>query len=225
MNERTEEVKVTATETHISWKSIFAGVVLALIIQTTLALLGLGIGLSTINPATEQNPAGAGLGIGSMIWWVIVSIVALYFGGWTSSRMAGILSRAGGVIHGLVTWGLSSILMLFLITSTVGAIIGGSLGLLRNTAMVSGQVLQSAPGLQQNLQQNLQQGQQQLQQQQQQMTPADRERMEQRARQVGQQAASGAAAASLGTFFMMLLGGIAAAIGGAMGRTRGLMRV
>ncbi|RYY08132.1 MAG: hypothetical protein EOO36_24060, partial [Cytophagaceae bacterium] len=54
---------------RISWGAIFAGTVLAIVLQLALSLLGLGIGLGTIDPLTEQNPM-AGIGTGAAIWWI-----------------------------------------------------------------------------------------------------------------------------------------------------------
>ncbi len=223
MNGKMEGTIVRAVETRVSWGAVFAGVVIVLIAQVTLAMLGLGIGLSTINPATEQNPM-VGLGTGSIVWWLIVSIVSLFFGGWVTSRLAGIQSSMSGVLHGLVTWGISMLLMVFLFASTVGAVVSGGLGLIQNAARVSGQVLSAVPGAAQQLQQ---QAQQQIQQQQQQppATPQQQQQREAQVRQSAQQVASAAAAASLGSFFLLLIGGIAAAVGGALGRTRGPVRV
>ncbi|MCK8494731.1 hypothetical protein M0L20_22875 [Spirosoma sp. RP8] len=50
---------------RISWSAVFAGVLVAIVSQLLLSLLGLGIGLSTIDPETEQNPT-AGLGTGEL---------------------------------------------------------------------------------------------------------------------------------------------------------------
>ena len=48
---------------RISWSAVFAGVLVAIVSQMLLTLLGLGIGLSTVDPVSEQNPT-AGLGTG-----------------------------------------------------------------------------------------------------------------------------------------------------------------
>ena len=52
---------------RISWSAVFAGVLVAIVTQMLLTLLGLGIGLGTVDPLQERNPV-AGLGIGSAIW-------------------------------------------------------------------------------------------------------------------------------------------------------------
>ncbi len=66
---------------RISWSAIFGGVLIAIVTQLVLSLLGLGIGLGTIDPVEEQNPT-AGLGIGCAIWYIISSLASLFVGGW-----------------------------------------------------------------------------------------------------------------------------------------------
>src|SRR5689334_10248687 len=73
---------------RISWGAIFAGVVIALAVQLVLSLLGIGIGASTIDPLSEQNP-GKGLGIGAAVWFVISSLLATYAGAWVAGRLSG----------------------------------------------------------------------------------------------------------------------------------------
>ncbi len=110
---------------RISWASVFAGVVIVLVTQLLLSLLGLGIGASTINPTTEQDPA-SGLGIGAGIWFILTSLIALFAGGWVAGRLAGIPRNIDSMLHGLLTWGLASLLLFYFLTSTVGSLIGGT---------------------------------------------------------------------------------------------------
>lgn len=125
---------------RISWGAIFAGTVVAVVVQLTLLTLGLAIGFAAINPATEQNPL-AGLGIGSAIWWIISSIIALFVGGWVAGRLAGIPRAFDGALHGIVTWGLVILVSVYLITSAVGAIVGGGFGAIGGILSGSGQAV------------------------------------------------------------------------------------
>jgi hypothetical protein len=117
---------VVATK-RISWGAILAGAVLALVIQLALSLLGLGIGLGTIDPLTEQNPM-SGIGIGAGIWWVISMLVSLYLGASVASRLAGMPRPTDGMLHGLLTWSVVTLLTFYLLTTAVGRIIGGVTG-------------------------------------------------------------------------------------------------
>lgn len=110
---------------RISWAAVVAGVVIVLVTQLLLSLLGLGIGASTINPITEEN-ATAGLGIGAGVWFIILSLLALFAGGWVSGRLAGIPRKTDAMLHGLLTWGLATLLLFYFLTSTIGGLIGGT---------------------------------------------------------------------------------------------------
>lgn len=112
---------------RISWGAVFAGAVLALVIQLSLSLLGLGIGLGTIDPLTEQNPM-AGIGVGAAIWWVVTMLASLYLGATVASRLAGIPRPTDGLLHGLLTWAVVTLLTFYLLTTAVGRIIGGVTG-------------------------------------------------------------------------------------------------
>ena len=112
---------------RISWGAVLAGAVLALVIQLSLSLLGLGIGLGTIDPLTEQNPM-AGIGVGAAIWWVVTMLVSLYLGATVASRLAGMPRPTDGLLHGLLTWAVVTLLTFYLLTTAVGRIIGGVTG-------------------------------------------------------------------------------------------------
>ena len=112
---------------RISWGAVLAGAVLALVIQLSLSLLGLGIGLGTIDPLQEQNPM-AGVGIGAGIWWLLSSLASIYIGATVASRLAGIPRRTDGLLHGLLTWAVVTLLTFYLLTTAVGRIIGGVTG-------------------------------------------------------------------------------------------------
>jgi hypothetical protein len=117
----------SSTHTHrrISWAAIFGGVVLVVAVQLLLSLLGAGIGLGTVNTNLGSTPTASSLGIGVGVWWVVSSCVALGLGAYVAAWLAGIEIRFDGVLHGLITWGVSMLLTIYLLTSAIGGIIGG----------------------------------------------------------------------------------------------------
>ena len=121
---------------RISWAAVFAGVLIAIVIQLTLSLLGLGIGLSTIDPKVEENPI-AGLGTGTAIWYGLSSLLSLFAGGWIAGRLARTPKLFDGIIHGILAWALITIVMLYFLTTTLGSIFGG-------IGRLAGGVLQTA---------------------------------------------------------------------------------
>jgi hypothetical protein len=110
---------------RISWSAVFAGVLVAVVTQMLLTLLGLGIGLGTIDAVQERNPT-QGLGTGSAIWYIISSLASLLLGGWVAGRLASAPRLFDGIIHGVLTWCLVTLLTIYFLTTTIGSIIGGA---------------------------------------------------------------------------------------------------
>lgn len=216
---RTEVFPNMATIGRSSWSAIFSGVVIALILNVTLGLMGIGIGLSSISASPTQGTL-QGVGIGAMIWALIIGVASMYFGGWVTSRFAGMQRALDGMLHGLVTWGVTSMVVMLLLTSAVGTAIGGGLSILRSGSSVYGVL---PPQTQQQLRQGMQGGAQQggTNQNQQRVMPPSQEKTE----QIGTQAAAVTSGAAWGGFLILLLGGAAAAMGGAAGRIKGPVKI
>lgn len=143
---------------RVSWGAILAGVVITLVTQLLLSILGLGIGASTINPTTEQNPM-SGLGTGAGIWFAVTTLISLFAGGWVAGRLAGMPRPIDSLLHGLLTWGLATLLIFYLLTTTVGSLIGGTFrvlgsGLSAATTGVAAAAPQIAGAVQNQAQQN-----------------------------------------------------------------------
>ena len=121
-----EEARVGKTPTRLSWGSIFAGVVIAVAVQLVLGILGTGIGLTMVDPVEGTTPGATGFGIGAGLYWLVTTVIALGAGGYAAARVAGVPERFDALVHGLVVWGVTLILTLYLLTSAVGGIIGGA---------------------------------------------------------------------------------------------------
>ena len=123
---------------RISWGAVFAGLVVALVVQLSLSLLGLGIGIGSIDPAAEQNPA-SGLGTGALIWWIVSMLLSLFIGGWVAGRLAGMPTSFDSILHGILTWSLFTLLSFYLLTTAVGRIISGVGSVVGSTLSLAGQ--------------------------------------------------------------------------------------
>ena len=110
----------------VSWGAIFAGVVVALIVQVLLTMLGAGIGVATLDPGTGDNPEASTFSMMAGIWYMLSGIVAAYVGGYIAARMSGKTQATTGALHGLTTWAVTTLLVLYFLTSTIGAIVGGA---------------------------------------------------------------------------------------------------
>jgi hypothetical protein len=136
------------THQRISWAAIFGGVILVGAVQLLLSMLGAGIGLGTVNTHGGTTPDASSFGMGAGIWWVVSSVIALAFGGYVSAWLAGIEIRWDGILHGLITWGIATLLTIYLLTSAVGSLIGGGFSALGSAASAAGSgIKEAAPPL------------------------------------------------------------------------------
>ena len=111
---------------NVSWGGVLAGVVAGLVTQLILNLIGIGIGASTLNPITGDNPSASGFSIGAGIWWALSGIIAAFIGGYIASRLSGRPKASTGGWHGLTSWALTTLVVFYLLTTAVGGLIGGA---------------------------------------------------------------------------------------------------
>jgi hypothetical protein len=121
---QTEDVRTQLSK--ISWGAVLAGVVVALITQLVLNLLGMGIGAATLNPVAGDSPSAMSFSIGAGIWFALSTILAALAGGYAAGRLAGILRESTAGWHGLTAWALTTLVVFYLLGSTVGGILGGA---------------------------------------------------------------------------------------------------
>lgn len=124
---------------RLSWGAIWAGLVIATVVQIVLSVLGMAIGLSAYDPGADSL---GGFGIGAAIWFIATAIISLFLGGMALGRLAGILKRKDGVLHGIVMWGMSTLLAVWMVANGVGMLVGTTMNTLTRTtsAVVSGAV-------------------------------------------------------------------------------------
>jgi len=111
-----------------SWTGIFAGTFLFLAIEVTFGVLGAAIFGSATNPAS-RNPVGPGVSAGMGIWMVILSIIALYFGGKLAGRLTGATTRNMGMYAGLVTFGMSAFSAILIAALALMGTVGSTTGI------------------------------------------------------------------------------------------------
>ena len=126
-----QEELATTVDAHtiminrVSWGAIFAGVAVALVVQMLLTLLGVGIGIATIDPGSGDNPSASSFSIVAGIWYVVSGLVAAFAGGYFASRMSGKTRPTTGALHGLTTWAVTTLVIVYLLTTAAGSLIGG----------------------------------------------------------------------------------------------------
>ena len=122
------EYPAAPVQRSFSWTGIFAGTFLFLAIEATFGVLGVAIFASATNP-NAANPVGFGISAGLGIWMVILSIIALYFGGKLAARLSGSSTRNLGMYAGLVTYGMCIFTAVLITALALGATVSGSTGI------------------------------------------------------------------------------------------------
>lgn len=131
-------------ERPVSWRAVLAGVVVALVTQLLLAVLGGAIGLAFVDPTEAGNPGPGTLTIVGVAWWTLSGVLAAWAGGVTAGRLSGKPGTSTAAWHGLVAWAATTLVIFYLLTTTVGAIVGGAFGVL---GTVAGGAAAAAPAI------------------------------------------------------------------------------
>lgn len=132
------------THLRISWQAIIAGVIVTISVQLLLSLLGAGVGLGMVHTNGSMSPDAGSFGIGAGVWWLVSNLIALAAGGYVAAWLAGISLRFDGMLHGLVTWGISTLLTVYLLSSVVGGVLGGAASVTGSTLSAAGATVKSA---------------------------------------------------------------------------------
>ncbi len=122
---RDDNPYLNAAFNKVSWGAVFAGVAVALVVQLLLNLLGAGIGAAVIDPASNDNPSATTLSVSTAVWFVVSGIIAAFIGGYVSSRLSGRPVRSTGALHGITSWAVTTLVVIYLLTTSVGALVGG----------------------------------------------------------------------------------------------------
>ncbi len=188
----------------LSWGAIFAGVVIALSIETLFNLLGLALGFSVFTPDVNNV---TNIGMGSMLWLAITGIISMFFGGWVAGKSAGFGIYVSGVLHGIVAWGVTTLVIFILTATAAGAVItaGAATIMTKDISVETMQtnVSQKAKNINSNMQQ---------------MNPQSTDNVQnQQLKQLSKTASNTLGSIAFITFIMFLLSAIAGAIGGYIG--------
>jgi ABC-type transport system involved in multi-copper enzyme maturation permease subunit len=112
-----------AVRSRVSWGAIAAGAMVALTIYIVLTMLGVALGIEV-----AVRRSGSVLGAGAAIYSILALLLAMFFGGWATSRLAVGESKLEAVLYGLILWGVLFIGMVWLLASGIRAGFGGLIG-------------------------------------------------------------------------------------------------
>ena len=128
---------------RVSWGGVFGGVLLAVGLLILLTALGAAIGISATDPG--ETDAGT-LGMGAGIYAAVSLLLALFFGGWASTRMGAVSDGATSFCEGALVWVVSILLVGYAAASGIGMLAGGAFKMLGGATQAIGTVVQSQTG-------------------------------------------------------------------------------
>jgi hypothetical protein len=119
----------------ISWGAVIAGIVAALVVQLILNMLGVGLGFASFDPMAPaaENPDAQTASLVAAAWWAVSGIIAAFIGGLAAGRLSGKPKGSTAGWHGFVAWAATTLVIVYLVTTTAGSLLGGTLGALGNT--------------------------------------------------------------------------------------------
>jgi hypothetical protein len=182
----------------ISWPAVLAGAIVAVAVGAMLNLLGVALGAASFNPYDLDGGDAAGFSAAAGMWMAVANSIALFVGGVVATRAAKYSDHHKGGLHGLSVWALAFLLALVI---TAAGAAGGA------AAIAGGEA--SEPSGRELLVTD--------------QTGAPSRVVEgqlivpQEAREVADETADATATLALWGFLTMLLGAVAAVLGGMYG--------
>lgn len=119
---------------RVSWGAVLAGVAISLVAQLILNMLGAGVGLANLNPGTGDNPSAGAFSLGAGVWWAVSGIIAALIGGFTAGRLSGEPKESTAAWHGLMSWAVAALVVVYLLTSAIGSLMGGAMSAVTRAA-------------------------------------------------------------------------------------------
>ncbi|MFT3859028.1 MAG: hypothetical protein QM742_16525 [Aquabacterium sp.] len=102
----------------VNWRAVWAGAIAACALSFLLLTLGVGLGLSSVSPWRYEGIDAGTLAISSIIWVIVTQLAASGIGGYMAGRLRGRWTRLRDhevyfrdTAHGLLAWGLSTLIM------------------------------------------------------------------------------------------------------------------
>jgi hypothetical protein len=145
-----EEIRVQRPEgvvrDAIHWGPVWAGFLTALTTLLILSVLGLAVGLTTVNAGAAATQGGppADTGRNSAVWAAICGIIAFLLGGYVAARSAHVYRRGRAAMNGVMVFLLTVPITLWLAGQGLGLATGVLSNLAGSFVITPGQASQAA---------------------------------------------------------------------------------
>lgn len=113
----------TADGMKVSWGGILGGVLVALGVLVLLMALGVAVGITAVDPGSTD---AAKLGTGAGVWAGVSLLLALFLGGFVSTRIGATYDSQTAFFAGFLMWVVSIVLVAYMAASGASSLTGGA---------------------------------------------------------------------------------------------------
>jgi hypothetical protein len=115
----------------VSWGAILAGAFIAAAMGLILISLGTGLGFASASPWQDEGASAKTIGIGAVVWLIVVQIVSASLGGYVAGRLRTKWATVHtdevtfrDTAHGLIVWAVGVVIAAFMLTSAATSVVG-----------------------------------------------------------------------------------------------------
>jgi hypothetical protein len=137
----------------VSWGAVLAGAFVAAATYLMLLLAGAGFGFASMSPWGDEGASARTLGIGVIVWLVIIQIISAGLGGYIAGRMRTkwVDVHSGEVYfrdtaHGFLVWAVAAVVSAFLLGSGVSSAVSGAARIGASAVSGAGAAVATAAG-------------------------------------------------------------------------------
>jgi hypothetical protein len=125
--------RTEAATSGVSWAAVIAGAFVSAALSLSLLALGAGAGLSSISPWSNAGASATAVGIGALIWLMIIQIVSSGTGGYLAGRLRTKWVNVHtdevyfrDTAHGFLVWAVGLVLAAAFLTSAASYMVGSA---------------------------------------------------------------------------------------------------
>ncbi|MGD9943398.1 MAG: hypothetical protein AB7L76_10660 [Burkholderiaceae bacterium] len=125
--------RAEAGRSAVSWGAVFAGAAIAAALSAMLITGGSGLGFLAISPWRNEGASGSAIAVGTIVWLLIVQIIAYGVAGFVAGRLRTRWTDAAhdeiyfrDTAHGFLVWAVSVLVGLVLLGSTAASLVSGA---------------------------------------------------------------------------------------------------
>jgi len=129
---RPSTVDMMPVRSRVSWGAIAAGAMVFVAIYFLLTILGVAVGLEV-----SARRGDVSIGAGAALWSILTLLVAMFLGGWTTSRLAVGETKLEAFLYGVILWGVLFIGMFWLLGVGVRVGFGAMMGVASGASSIA----------------------------------------------------------------------------------------